>query len=98
LLCAVGSLGCLQSRVLRGWLFVITVHGRLGAVLDGLGNSLGTALIGHDGSPLAWSSNALAACRSAWCSMALAACNSVQRLLPGRSLRSSLCLILLIST
>ena len=78
--CAVGSLGCLQSHVLRGWFPVITVHGRPGAVLDGLGNSLGTALIGHDGSPLAWSSNALAACRSAWCSMALAACHPAQRL------------------
>ena len=62
--------GCLRSRVLRDWLPAIAVHGRPGAVLDGLGNSLGTALIGHDGSPLAWSSNALAACRSAWCSMA----------------------------
>ena len=73
--------GCLRSRVLRDWLPAITVHGRPGAAIDGLGNlSLGTALIGHDGSPLAWSSNALAACRSAWCSMALAACHSAQRL------------------
>ena len=80
--CAVGSLGCLRSTCAAR--LASCDHGSRSpwrAALDGLGDlSLGTALIGHDGSPLAWSSNALAACRSAWCSMALAACHSAQRL------------------